>query len=672
MISQETKQRILDATRIEEVVGDFVSLKKRGANHIGCCPFHNEKTPSFYVSPSKGIFKCFGCGEAGDAVSFLMKHEHYTYPEALKWLAAKYNIAVEEEEMTPEAKEAKSERESLYNLTEFAQKWFVEILNHDEMGQAVGLGYYHERGLTDEIIARFGLGYSPEAWQAFSDHALKSGYSKDMLEKTGLTIFKEDGKYYDRFRGRVTFPIYSISGRVLGWSCRILSKEKQAAKYVNSPDSAIYNKSHILYGLYQAKTAISKADKCYLVEGNLDVVSMHQSGVENTVASCGTSLTVEQVRLIKRYTQNVTIVYDSDAAGIKATQRAANMMFEEGMKVRCVLFPDGDDPDSYAQHNGSTALQKYLAEHEENYMLYKARITNMDIRRDPIRKSELLQDIINTIALVPDLMERTEYIAQCANIFNIPEQAMATSVARAIRNQKQKQWKQQQEAQASQEAQSAEGQSQPAVPAEPAQQSPQEAESMARVEEILQEAQHNEHYEKHIMELLVRSGNEKIMWPVPTADGKEEECDWDVASVIVNVLRRDGIELENPVYKKIYSIYEESLQQGTLPDSTFFTGLDDENVRNTAISLMIEPKELSPMWAEKGIGVPSERKRLQQDVKESLMSFRLRRLDQLLERNAKDLKEADDPELQMELMRERSVLMAQRLALGNELRIVIG
>ena len=672
MISHETKQRILDATRIEEVVGDFVSLKKRGANHIGCCPFHNEKTPSFYVSPSKGIFQCFGCGEAGDAVSFLMKHEHYTYPEALKWLAAKYNIAVEEEEMTPEAKEAKSERESLYNLTEFAQKWFVEILNHDETGQAVGLGYYHERGLTDEIIARFGLGYSPEAWQAFSDHALKSGYSKDMLEKTGLTIFKEDGKYYDRFRGRVTFPIYSISGRVLGWSCRILSKEKQAAKYVNSPDSAIYNKSHILYGLYQAKTAISKADKCYLVEGNLDVVSMHQSGVENTVASCGTSLTVEQVRLIKRYTQNVTIVYDSDAAGIKATQRAANMMFEEGMKVRCVLFPDGDDPDSYAQHNGSTALQKYLAEHEEHYMLYKARITNMDIRRDPIRKSELLQDIINTIALVPDLMERTEYIAQCANIFNIPEQAMATSVARAIRNQKQKQWKQQQEAQAGQEAQSAEGQSQPAAPTESAQQSPQEAESMARVEEILQEAQHNEHYEKHIMELLVRSGNEKIMWPVPTADGKEEECDWDVASVIVNVLRRDGIELENPVYKKICSIYEESLQHGTLPDSTFFTGLDDENVRNTAISLMIEPKELSPMWAEKGIGVPSERKRLQQDVKESLMSFRLRRLDQLLERNAKDLKEADDPELQMELMRERSVLMAQRLALGKDLRIVIG
>ena len=314
MISQETKQKILEATRIEEVIGDFVSLKKRGANHIGCCPFHNEKTPSFYVSPSKGIYKCFGCGEAGDAVSFLMKHEHYAYPEALRWLAQKYNIAVEEQQLSEEQQRKRNERDGLFHVSEFAQKYFEDYMLNNEMGRAVGLGYFHERGLTDAIIKRFGLGYSPDEWQAFTTHALKSGYSREVLEKTGLTIFKEDGKMYDRFRGRVTFPIYSVSGRVLGFSCRILSKEKQAAKYVNSPDSEIYNKGHILYGLFQAKNAISRQDKCYLVEGNLDVVSMHQSGVENTVASCGTSLTPDQVRLIKRYTPNVTIVYDSDAA----------------------------------------------------------------------------------------------------------------------------------------------------------------------------------------------------------------------------------------------------------------------------------------------------------------------------------------------------------------------
>ena len=342
MIDQETIQRIMETAKIEEVIGEFVSLKKRGSNHIGCCPFHNEKTPSFYVSPSKGIFKCFGCGEAGDVVAFLKKHEHFTYPEALRWLAEKYHIEIHEEEQTAEQKERQAERDGLFHVSEFAQKYFADILYNDEMGRAVGLSYFHSRGLSDEIIKRFGLGYSPESWTALTDHARKSGYSDAVLEKTGLTIFKDDGnhrKAYDRFRGRVMFPIYSISGRVLGFSGRVLSSEKQAAKYVNSPDSDIYNKSHTLYGLYQARTAISKADKCYLVEGNVDVISMHQSGVENTVASCGTSLTTEQIRLIKRFTKNVTVLYDGDSAGIKAALRAVDLLFAEGMKVRIVLFP---------------------------------------------------------------------------------------------------------------------------------------------------------------------------------------------------------------------------------------------------------------------------------------------------------------------------------------------
>ena len=382
MIDQETIQRIMDAARIEEVIGDFVSLKKRGANHIGCCPFHNEKTPSFYVSPSKGIFKCFGCGEAGDVVKFLMKHEHYTYPEALRWLAQKYNIEIQEEEQTEEQKERQNERDALFHVSEFAQKYFADLLYNDEMGRAVGLSYFHSRGLSDEVIKNFGLGYCLDEWSNFTDHARKNGYSDIVLEKTGLTIFKEETKKaYDRFRGRVMFPIYSISGRVLGFSGRVLSSEKQAAKYVNSPDSDIYNKSRILYGLYQARTAISKANKCYLVEGNIDVISMHQSGVENTVASCGTSLTTEQIRLIKRYTPNVTVLYDGDSAGIKAALRAVNLLFSEGMHVRCVLFPDGEDPDSYAQKYGSSALQDYLASHEDNFVIFKTRVLLDGVKR---------------------------------------------------------------------------------------------------------------------------------------------------------------------------------------------------------------------------------------------------------------------------------------------------
>ena len=449
MINKETIQRIMDASRIEEVIGEFVSLKKRGANHIGCCPFHNEKTPSFYVSPSKGIYKCFGCGKSGNVVGFLMEHEHYTYPEALRWLAYKYNIEVEEEQLTEEQKERQNERDALFHVSEFAQKYFADLLFNDEMGRAVGLGYFHQRGMSDDIIKTFGLGYCLEEWDNFTQYARRNGYSDSVLEKTGLTIFKEqegtDGshkvKCYDRFRGRVMFPIYSISGRVVGFSGRILSKEKQAAKYVNSPDSDIYDKSHTLYGLYQARNAISRADKCYLVEGNVDVVSMHQSGVCNTVASCGTSLTVEQIRLIKRYTPNVTVLYDGDSAGIKAALRAVDLLFGEGMHVRVVLFPDGEDPDSYAQKYGSTQLQEYLRDHEENFVQFKTRVLLDDVQNDPIRKAEVLKEMVHTIALVPDMLERQEYVKQTAFRLKMSESILTQELAKTMASNAQKAWK---------------------------------------------------------------------------------------------------------------------------------------------------------------------------------------------------------------------------------------
>ena len=447
MIDQETIQRIKDVAKIEEVIGEFVSLHKRGANYIGCCPFHTEKTPSFNVNPARGIFKCFGCGEAGDAVSFLMKHEHYTYPEALRYLARKYNITIEEEPLTPEAQQLQSERDALFHVSDFAQKYFADQLFNDEMGKAVGLSYFHGRGMSDEVIQSFGLGYCPDGWTNFYDYAHKNGYSDAVLEKTGLTIFHENGRKSDRFHGRVAFPIYSISGRVLGFSCRTLSKEKNVAKYVNSPESEIYIKGNILYGLFQAKTSISKLDKCYLVEGNVDVVSMHQSGVTNTVASCGTALTINQIRLIRRYTPNVTVLYDGDAAGIHATIKAVNLLFSEGMHVRVVLFPDGDDPDSYAQKYGSTQLQQYLHDHEENFLLYRARQASDIIRRDPIQKAELLKEIAATIALVPDLVERSEYITQCASLFQTAEASFSNSVQQALVSRAQKEFKESQKQQ---------------------------------------------------------------------------------------------------------------------------------------------------------------------------------------------------------------------------------
>ena len=660
MISQDTKQKILDATRIEDVIGEFVSLKKRGANHIGCCPFHNEKTPSFYVSPSKGIFKCFGCGESGDALSFLMKHEHYTYPEALRWLAQKYNIAIEEEQLSEEQQQRRDERDALFHVSEFAQKFFVESMNDTEMGRAVGLGYFHERGLTDEIIKRFGLGYSPDEWRAFTDYALKNGYSKEVLEKTGLTIVKEGDKMYDRFRGRVTFPIYSISGRVLGFSCRILSKEKQAAKYVNSPDSEIYNKSNILYGLFQAKNAISRTGKCYLVEGNLDVVSMHQSGVENTVASCGTSLTVEQVRLIRRYTPNVTIVYDSDGAGIKATQRAANILFQEGMKVRCVLFPDGDDPDSYAQRNGSTALQQYLEQHEENYILYKARITSEQIKHDPIRKAEFIQDIVNSIALVQDLLERSEYIQQCASLFGVAEQTLSSSVAKAIVKLKltpPRQGEQQAGAATDTAVQQSDGLAPTVTPA---------------AQQQMPELHPSEPQERHLIEILMRYGNEDIDWTYTNPAGVEVTQRLAVASVIVSTLHAAKLGFDNPTYQRIFDMSFDALNEGRIISPTQFASSEVPEIRDLAISNMVQPYEVSELWVtSKGIVTPGELQRLPLDVKDSLLHFMLKKVEAEIELNRQKLKEETDADEVSALVMRHTALIKKKQSIGKDLRMVI-
>jgi len=652
MIDQETIQRITDAARIEEVIGDFVSLKKRGANHIGCCPFHNEKTPSFYVSPSKGIFKCFGCGEAGDVVKFLMKHEHYTYPEALRWLADKYHIEIKEEEQTEEEKQRQTERDGLFHVSEFAQKYFADLLYNDEMGRAVGLSYFHERGLSDEIIKRFGLGYCLDEWSDFTDHALKAGYSDTVLEKTGLTVYKEDtGKKYDRFRGRVMFPIYSISGRVLGFSGRVLSKEKQAAKYVNSPDSDIYNKSRILYGLYQARAAIAKADKCYLVEGNVDVISMHQSGVENTVASCGTSLTVEQIRLIKRYTSNVTVLYDGDKAGVKAALRAIDLLFAEGMHVRLVLFPDDEDPDSYAQKYGSTKLQEFLATHEDNFIMYKTRVLLDEVKDDPIRKAELVSETARSIALVTDMLERSEYIRQCSHMLKVSEEVLATAVARAMGAARQK---------------AAEKEAEPA--AQP--QQPEEAPKQPVVEPARPLTAPPE-VERHLVQLLLNYGNETLNQTFTAEDGSQQETNYSVAQIVVGEIRGEQLSFSHPLCQRVLEQCGLMVDMTGKVDTQYFIDSNDDALRTFCATVMMDTYSLcEDSWRKKNIYPPKVEDNLLKDVTDSINTFKSIRLAQMIEERRERLIGASEED-QMQLLGEIKYYSDIARQIGKALGFVI-
>ena len=418
MIPQETVDRILDAARIDEVVGDFVTLRRRGANLVACCPFHNEKTPSFYVSPSKGIFKCFGCGKAGSAVGFVMEHEHYTYVEALKYLANKYHIEVQEKEETVEEIAARQRTESLMLVSEFAQKFFVNNLLHTDEGRNLGLAYLHSRGLDDETIERFGLGWAPSGRTALTDAALAEGYKAEYLVEAGLAIQYDDGRVVDRFHERAMFHIHSLAGRVIAYSGRTLRSDSEVAKYVNSPETPIYVKSRALYGIWLAKGDISKTDKCLLAEGNVDVVSMHQLGLRNVVASCGTSLTEEQIRIIKKFTNNITVMYDGDKAGIHAAQRAIGMILKEGMNVSLVLFPDGDDPDSFCRKHTLEEVRAFISENETDFVSYMA-LVNPVPANDPLGRANLINDIADTISVIPDAVKRSVFVDALAQRFGV-------------------------------------------------------------------------------------------------------------------------------------------------------------------------------------------------------------------------------------------------------------
>jgi DNA primase len=615
MIKPGTIQEIFDTARIEEVIGNFVSLRKRGSNYIGLCPFHNERTPSFNVSPTKGIYKCFGCGKAGNVVNFIMEHEHYSYPEALKLLAKKYNIEIQEEEQTPEIQQALSEQESLFNLTAYAQKFFTDRLFNSEEGKAVGLTYLKERGFREDTIIKFQLGYSPDKWDAFTQKAQDSGYTLDYLIKSGLTISTEDGKTYDRFRARVIFPIHSITGRVTGFGGRIMISDSNKPKYINSPESEIYNKSKVLYGIFFAKNSIISRDTCFLVEGYTDVISLQQAGIENVVASSGTSLTDDQIKLIKRYTRNITILYDGDPAGIKASFRGIDMILEQGLNVKVVLLPDGEDPDSFVRKNRIADVEKFIIGNAYDFIIFKTNLLIKDAAGDPIKKATLVKDIINSIAKIPDAIFRSVYIKECSAVMDVPEQTLLNELNKVLRYNFNKRF---------------DNSDRDTLP---------EVTEYTAEKQVTAVSDSNEYQEKDIIRLLLLYGRKEI--PPEVAD----ELDTiKVAEFIVNDLKADEISFHNELYQFIYDQYVSELEMGSIPSEKFFTFHPDHNISKLAIDLISTPYELSAHWEKKMISIRSEKERIRHTVISSLLAFKAKKVDDLIVQTQKEIKVANNDE----------------------------
>ena len=604
MIDQLTIEKILDAANIVDVVSEFVTLRRRGVNYVGLCPFHNEKTPSFYVSPSKGICKCFSCGKGGNAIHFLMEHEQMSFQDAAEWLANKYGIPFRKRELTESEKALQNERESLFITNQFALDYFKDTLLNTDKGRAIGLAYFRKRGFRDDILEKFYLGYCPDEPDALARTALAKGYTKENLIKTGLCYAKDDnGALRDRFRGRVIFPVHSISGKVVAFGGRIMSAESKVAKYVNSPESVIYSKSRELYGLYQAKQAIVRKDRCFLVEGYADVISMFQSGVENVVASSGTSLTPGQIRLIHRFTNNITVLYDGDKAGIKASLRGIDMLLAEGMNVKVLLLPDGEDPDSFAQGRGATAFQQYIDTHQVDFIRFKVNLLMEDAADDPYSRSELIKSITQSISVIQDPIVRSVYITECSQIMKIDERLLINDVNRRQREQAQAAPQPQRPAQSADE--NGQNQEQPApesddpdAPAEPEPQAEISAQDKLRNDiRALKREGFGPMMEKErlLSQLIVRYGG-KVMCTFQNEDGQEQ--DMTVGQFIVGSLQNDGLEFRHPVYKRFVELMAEHLEEKNFNTQKFFMSHPETFVSLTAASLMEERYQLSGLFKD--------------------------------------------------------------------------
>ncbi len=602
MIDQLTIEKILDAANIVDVVSEFVTLRRRGVNYVGLCPFHNEKTPSFYVSPSKGICKCFSCGKGGNVIHFLMEHEQMSYWDAAKWLARKYGIPYSERELTDSEKALQNERESLFITNQFALDFFKDALLNTEKGRAIGLAYFRKRGFRDDILEKFHLGYCPDEPDALARAALAKGYSKENLIKTGLCYEREnDHQLRDRFHGRVIFPVHSISGKVVAFGGRIMNSDAKVAKYVNSPESVIYSKSRELYGLWQAKQAIVRKDRCFLVEGYADVISMFQSGVENVVASSGTSLTPGQIRLIHRFTNNITVLYDGDKAGIKASLRGIDMLLAEGMNVKVLLLPDGEDPDSFAQGRGATAFQQYIDTHQVDFIKFKVNLLMEDAQDDPYSRSELIKSITQSISVIQDPIVRSVYITECSQIMKIDERLLINDVNRRQREQTQAtaQPRQQQDTPET-DLKSQE----PDTPEQTVSTDEKATQPLLSPEDKLRQdirALKREGLgpmmdkERLLSQLIVRYGG-KVMCTFQNEEGQEQ--DMTVGQFIVGSLQNDGIEFRHPVYKRFVELMAEHLDGKDFNTEKFFMSHPETFVSLTAASLMEERYQLSKLFKD--------------------------------------------------------------------------
>ena len=647
-IPRETVEQILQAAHIEEVVGEFVTLKKKGSNLWGNCPFHNEKTPSFSVNPARNIFKCFGCGKAGDSAKFLMEHEHYTYPEALRYLAKKYNIKIEEKEQTAEEIMQQSIREKMFNINEFADKYFVDTLWNTDEGKTIGLEYFRERGYFDPIIQKFHLGYNPAKWDAFTSYAKKNGYSEELLEQIGLSIKGNNG-LYDRYHGRVMFPIHSLTGRVIGFGGRILTNDKKSPKYQNSPESEIYDKKQTLYGIYFAKNAIARQDECILVEGYFDVLRMHQIGIENVVASSGTSLTMEQIRLVKRYTKNITMLYDGDAAGIHAALRGTDMILSEGMNVRVVVLPPEHDPDTFGKEYSTEYVSNYLKENAKDFIRFKTELLLKDAENDPIKRGQVIRDIVETISVIPDSIFRITYVKECSRLLDMPEQTLTNELNKILRAKLKKTL----------------GIEENVVPeTDTTTVTPKQDEN---VEEQLPAGYYQE---RELVKLLLMYGKEVIVDEREDENGEKVYEQVTVAQMIVDDLKMDGFTFTNVVNRKIFDLFDQALDEGRIPNDQFFISHEDETIAQLAADLLSSPYKLD-QWEKYGIYVKREENMLRTTVLSSLYRYK----DLIIGERRKAIEEAlkteEDLDNQLILLKQKKDLDDIRKQINQHLGIVI-
>ena len=669
MIPRETIDRIFSAARIEDVVGDYVSLKKRGANLIGLCPFHDEKTGSFTVSPSKGIFKCFGCGKAGHSVGFVMEIEQCSYVDALRQLAKKYHIEIEERELTAEEKQKQDDRESMFVVNEFANKWFHEQLWNTPEGTAVAMSYLRQRGLREDIIRKFQIGYSPEK-AALWDAAKKKGFQEKYLLNdsqnapyigTGVCGKSENGKLYDRFRGRVMFPFLSISGKVVGFSGRLMVKNDKVGKYVNSPTSLIYEKHNELFGLYQAKQAISKNNSCYLVEGQMDVIQLVQSGIENVVASGGTALTINQIRLIHRFTENIVLLYDGDKAGIKAALRGIDMMLEEGINVRVILLPEGEDPDSFAKSRNASDLKEFLETNQHDFIRFKTQLLMEEAQNDPTRRSEMILQIVRSIAVIPDIIKRQVYIKDTATLLSMPEDVLTRKVAE-IRKQAADDRQKRKETEQRQQTQSQE------TPSE-------DTPTVVATEPVAQPLTHKERNILNLIQVLIRYG-EKVLY-------QTEDQMITVGEYIITEINNDSIDIPNPLHKLVIDEYVANYQAPQFVASVFFQHHPNEAISQLAVDMIADKYQLSRMYSKRSISenvvqevqqdetdvLPELVQRLLLELKYTVVDERIDSMQRLL----KEAQERGDWQLITAILEQQPQLMEIRTqlcrALGN--RVIV-